>query len=57
MQREKGLGLGLLSVGLMIVGKSGMAVDGATSWAVLGLVLMLLGVVLLVISRSPKPKD
>lgn len=54
MRGWKGIGEGLLVVGLLAVINSGMAVGGTLGWSLLGLILMLLGVVLMVLRRGDK---
>jgi len=53
MQHKRRIGQILLLVGLLMAGKSGIVVGGE-DWLMLGLILMLLGAVLMLISRSPK---
>jgi hypothetical protein len=52
MLRMKGIGRGLVVMGLVIELNAGLSVHGAGQWGVLGLALMLFGAVLILCSKS-----
>jgi hypothetical protein len=54
MRSVKHFGQGLAYIGLLFQINSGLAVGSSGLWFLLGLALILLGVVLMVIGRSPK---